>query len=221
MEEDARIKKEKDSFESGASTKGTNTPAGRKEKHGSDREAINKKTKNLKIPNSPNQSEASGTETAASRKKLKKKQQQQDLSTSPAVQPPSRPTSPPISATAPATKTKKRKSGVRGEASDTDAAATSDGGRKAKKIKIENGASSSRPTSPPPPPGETKKPQLPFPTEAEISAAIPPDGILNKDLIDKFKGRHIKEHLQQFINITRSVAVYDKEAKIWKRKKKQ
>src|SRR3954468_10917878 len=77
VEEEKKANREKAEADkkSGISSNGTNTPSGRKEKHGgidSDRDAAMKKsgsTKSLKRPGSPNLSDASGTDASVRKKK--------------------------------------------------------------------------------------------------------------------------------------------------------
>lgn len=146
---------------SGVST-GTNTPSGRKEKHGGtgrDREGELKKSsssKSLKRPGSPNLSDASGTDASLARKKKKSRH----LSSTQPTPHPSRPISPanvPPSSSAPTSgvrrdsntlhldptnPAKKRKTLAPGSGSDTEAAAISDGGamsdnsRQQKRLKL-------------------------------------------------------------------------------------
>lgn len=155
------MKTELEAKRSGVST-GTNTPSGRKEKHGgiaSDREGGLKKSsssKSLKRPGSPNLSDASGTDASLARKKKKNRH----LSSTQPTPYPSRPISPanvPPSSSAPTSgirrdsnnsqldpvnPAKKRKSLAPGAGSDTETAPFSDGGamsdnsRKQKRLKL-------------------------------------------------------------------------------------
>ena len=141
MEEEKKANREKAEAEkkSGISSTGTNTPSGRKEKHGgmdSDRDAVMRKsssTKSLKRPGSPNLSEASGTDAS-----VRKKKKHRHPSSSQNTPQPSRPISPanvpsssaPVSSSDPNKPIKKRKSMAPGSraGSDTETAAYSDGG---------------------------------------------------------------------------------------------
>ncbi|KAL9109965.1 MAG: hypothetical protein Q9227_005488 [Pyrenula ochraceoflavens] len=211
---------------SGASTRGTNTPAGRKEKHGSDRDR-HKKSKLTGRSGSPNQSEASGAEsTASTRKHLKKAKLANASSTQPTSQPPSRPTSPGIpSSSAPdrlsrssdIPTSKKRKSGLGNAGSDSDGAATSDGGRKRTKLSGNpNGTIASRPGSPPLPQRQsTPVTPGPFPTGSEISSVIPAQGIGTTALIKLFKGRAHAKDVTRFVDTIKKVAKYDKVKQLW------
>jgi transcription initiation factor TFIIF subunit alpha len=143
---------------SGISSNGTNTPSGRKEKHGaidSDRDAAMKKSgsmKSLKRPGSPNLSDASGTDAS-----VRKKKKHRHPSSSQNTPQPSRPISPanvpsssaPASSLDPSKPMKKRKSMAPGSraGSDTEAATYSDGGamlegsKNSKRIKLNVSAS--------------------------------------------------------------------------------
>lgn len=56
---------------------------------------------------------------------------------------------------------------------------------------------------------------LPFPTHAEIRAAIPPTGITSQDLLRIFRSRlgGSKENNNRFISIVKEISVYNKEDK--------
>jgi transcription initiation factor TFIIF subunit alpha len=141
VEEEKKANREKAEADkkSGISSTGTNTPSGRKEKHGgidSDRDAAIKKSssmKSLKRPGSPNLSEASGTDAS-----VRKKKKHRHPSSSQNTPQPSRPISPanvpsssaPASSLDPSKPIKKRKSMAPGSraGSDTETAAYSDGG---------------------------------------------------------------------------------------------
>jgi transcription initiation factor TFIIF subunit alpha len=141
VEEEKKANREKAEADkkSGISSTGTNTPSGRKEKHGgidSDRDAAMKKSssaKSLKRPGSPNLSEASGTDAS-----VRKKKKHRHPSSSQNTPQPSRPISPanvpsssaPASTLDPSKPIKKRKSMAAGSraGSDTETAAYSDGG---------------------------------------------------------------------------------------------
>lgn len=58
--------------------------------------------------------------------------------------------------------------------------------------------------------------QQPFPTPAEIHAAIPPSGILSRDLLRIFHPRigDSKENHRRFIAIVKEVGVYGKEDRL-------
>lgn len=164
MEEEKKANKEKAEADkkSGISSNGTNTPSGRKEKHGgidSDRDAAMKKSssmKSLKRPGSPNLSDASGTDAS-----VRKKKKHRHPSSSQNTPQPSRPISPanvpsssaPASSLDPSKPMKKRKSMAPGAGSDTEAATYSDGGvmsegsKNSKRIKLNVSASGLR--SPP------------------------------------------------------------------------
>ena len=174
-----------------------------------------KKSKLPTRPGSPNQSEASGTESAASRRHLKTKKNAGLSSTQPAPQPPSRPTSPGIPSSAPnlIAQSKKRKTNLGGAGSDSDGAATSDGGRKRTKLSTANGA---RPSSPPVPAlPNTPATTGPFPTADEIRNVIPPHGMETSKLIKQFKGRAYSKDVTKFVEVAKSVAWYDKQKKLW------
>lgn len=225
-EHEAEIKK------SAISSSGTNTPSGRKEKRGSDREAGSIKksssSRSLKRPGSPNLSEASGTDASSRKKKLKSKHL-------PSTQPTpggSRPMSPgnvPPSSSAPHTldpaaalKARKRLgAGVAGSDTDTmlsdrDGGAMSDGSRK-QRIRLKMSASpppttgtgtqpSSRAASPTPTPAVSP---MAFPSVQDIKNAIPTEGISIKDLMKVVA--HPKERREEFVKLVRGVARMDKD----------
>ncbi|KAL6718229.1 transcription factor IIF subunit tfg1 [Lecanora helva] len=135
---------------SGASSKGNNTPSHRPSKHSDPLRPSS--SSNLKRPGSPLNSEASGNESA--RKKQKKKHplatsSQPQSQTNNTLQPPSRPTSPPIppSSSGPQPRkvsnipSKRQRPRGGGSSSDTDGNAgsggdMSDGARKRQKLKL-------------------------------------------------------------------------------------
>ena len=247
MEEEKKKKANREKAEtdkkSGISSTGTNTPSGRKEKHGgieSDRDAATKKsnaTKSLKRPGSPNLSDASGTDAS-----VRKKKKHRPPSSSQNTPQPSRPISPANvpSSSAPVSSldaSKKRKTMAPGSraGSDTETAAYSDGGamsdgsKASKRIKLNVSApglksppiltpqGGSRAASPKPgatsTPAPAASPPLPFPTAHEIFNAIPANGISSSELLRQFKSRTV-DRRAEFFEIVKSVARLDKVTKV-------
>jgi transcription initiation factor TFIIF subunit alpha len=237
IEKDRLAKIAKDAAEgekSNLPSSGTNTPSGRKEKHGgmlSDREGKMTKSSSsnsLKRPGSPNLSDASGTDRSVRKKKLKSRH----LSTS-STQPtpqPSRPISPanvPSSSAPSNAGPKKRKSTAPNSnaGSDTETAAysgndtpMSDGGGSIgpRRLKLNvrgPGPGSRSPSTSTPVPEVPPVPQrVALPTVEEIRSRLPPQGISVKDLIHYFKLS--KPDHQAFIALVRGVARHDKETKL-------
>lgn len=245
MEEEKKANREKAEADkkSGISSTGTNTPSGRKEKHGgieSDRDAAMKKStsiKSLKRPGSPNLSDASGTDAS-----VRKRKKHRHPSSSQNTPQPSRPISPanvpsssaPVSSLDPIKKRKSMAPGSRA-GSDTEAAAYSDGGamsdgsKTSKRIKLNVSApglrspstltpqGGSRAASPKPgatsAPASAASPPLPFPTAQEIFNAIPANGISSSELLRQFKNRTV-DRRAEFFEIVKSVARLDKATKV-------
>lgn len=223
----------KSKLSSGSSSKGTNTPS-RPSKH-SDPLSRTASSTNLKRPGSPLGSEASGNES--SRKKHKKKHHllssQSQLQQS-NLQPPSRPTSPPVPAPSSSTTTipAKRPRPLAGSGSDSETAVAasgnemSDGTRKRIKLKLgmpkNTSPGGSRGGSPEAvgtrgggasPPGAT--PDLPFPTAADLRAHIPVTGIKMGDLLQHFRGQVVgDERKNRFTRLMRENSRYVKETKM-------
>jgi transcription initiation factor TFIIF subunit alpha len=193
VEEEKKANREKAEADkkSGISSTGTNTPSGRKEKHGgidSDRDAAMKKSssiKPLKRPGSPNLSDASGTDAS-----VRKKKKHRHPSSSQNTPQPSRPISPanvpsssaPVPSLDPSNPMKKRKSMAPGSraGSDTetaaysDAGAMSDGSMTSKRIKLNVSAPGLRsPTTLTPQGGSRAASPKPAATSAPASAASP------------------------------------------------
>ncbi|KAJ5110719.1 hypothetical protein N7532_001254 [Penicillium argentinense] len=214
-EEEKKNAEEEKNQKDSVSSKGTNTPSGRP-KH---TDALKKSAASRKRLGSPTGSDASGTDT--SRKKAKNKHQ----SSHPTPQPTSRPISP-----SQAGKKRVRNIPLGGSGSGSDVEVAGSGGEmsesgKTKKLKLNPPGTSrggtpqgSRAGSPeggmkgrmstPIPAGNQ-----PFPTPAEIHAAIPATGILSTDLLRIFRPRigDSKENHRRFIAIVKDVSVYGKE----------
>ncbi|KAF2431227.1 hypothetical protein EJ08DRAFT_192542 [Tothia fuscella] len=235
-EEEAKAKlkgKEGDVPASGSSTKGTNTPSGRKEKHGDPlRKATNTiPSSSLKRPGSPNLSEASGNES--SRKKLKHKHSAMSGtatprpggSPNPQLEPPGlKDRSRQPSFTAPLR-------GGAGSGSDTDG---TNSGRTKLKLKMKgspSGTPSGSRAQSPAPAGKSSRAASPqvvaatpsqnagaanLPTKDEILAKIPPEGIPLKTLSNIFKQRvfHSPETQRAFIQLVKSITVYNSQTKM-------
>ncbi|CAI7661383.1 unnamed protein product [Penicillium pancosmium] len=231
-EEKKKAEEEKNQQKDSASSKGNNTPSGRP-KH---TDPLKKSATSRKRLGSPNGSDASGTDT--SRKKAKNKH----ASSHPTPQPTSRPISP-TAAAAGKKRVRNIPLGGSGSGSDVDMAGSgaemSESG-KPKKLKLSlpgqsrtgtpvgsragspiaggRSFSGSRASSPEgargrstPIPGNQ-----PFPTPAEIHAAIPATGIQSSDLLRKFRPRigDSKENHRRFIAIVKDVSVYIKETRL-------
>jgi transcription initiation factor TFIIF subunit alpha len=168
---------------SGASSRGANTPSGRKEKHSDLR------VKAIKRPGSPGLSEASGNESSrVKRMKLK---------------PSGGTATPRPDAVRQGTNPSRQGSflGTAGSGSDTDARATNP------RIKLTLSQRGSRAGSPavsraqsPPARSPNATPAAGgFPTAAEIAAAVPKEGITIKALLQVFDGRFSKARSGDFI----------------------
>ena len=234
----AKLDKEAaDAEKSNLPSSGTNTPSGRREKHGgvsSDREGKLPKSSSsgsLKRPGSPNLSDASGTDRSVRKKKLKSRHMSTS-STQPTPQP-SRPISPANvpSSSAPSNtgNKKKRKSTAPNSnaGSDTETAAysgndtaMSDGGSSVPrriKLNVRGPSSGSRSPSTTTPVSEVPPvPPVPqraaLPTVEEIRSRLPPQGISVKDLLHYFKLD--KSDNAAFISLMKGVARQDKETKL-------
>jgi transcription initiation factor TFIIF subunit alpha len=198
-EERERLEAEKQKKDEDASRvpSGANTPSGRKEKTGSDRDT---KRPRLKRPGSPNLSDASGTDTSIARKKKKTKH----ISSAQPTPGPSRPLSPDNANLDPNSARLPRSSSFASQGaagSDTDGGAMSDNTRRLKKKAKQNQASTatppvSRPTSPPP--REY--------TSEFFASIIPEGGIPTREFISKAGlGKGLKDHIA---NISK-VAIFD------------
>lgn len=222
MKEEERKKAEEEKNQKdSASSKGNNTPSGRP-KH---TDPLKKSAASRKRLGSPNASDASGTDT--SRKKAKNKH-----GSTP------QPTSRPLSPSAQAGKKRVRNIPLGGSGSGSDVDVAGSGGEmsegKAKKLKLNppgtsrggtpsgsragspvgrsfSGSRASSPTG-----RSTPIPTQPFPTPAEIHAAIPATGIQSSDLLRKFRPRigDSKENHRRFIAIVKDVSVYIKETRL-------
>ncbi|OQE21864.1 hypothetical protein PENSTE_c011G00568 [Penicillium steckii] len=222
MKEEERKKAEEEKNQKdSASSKGNNTPSGRP-KH---TDPLKKSAASRKRLGSPNASDASGTDT--SRKKAKNKHGAT-----------SQPTSRPLSPSAQAGKKRVRNIPLGGSGSGSDVDVAGSGGEmsegKAKKLKLNPPGTSrggtpsgSRAGSPvgrsflgsrasSPTGRSTPIPTQPFPTPAEIHAAIPATGIQSSDLLRKFRPRigDSKENHRRFIAIVKDVSVYIKETRL-------
>ncbi|KKY18328.1 putative transcription initiation factor iif subunit alpha [Phaeomoniella chlamydospora] len=206
-EEEAKAKEEKaaqssaEGGKSGTSTRGTNTPSGRKEKHGgtgSDRDMAARKAGSVKRSGTPNLSDA-GSGTDAS---VRKKDKHKHLRTAASTVPGSRSSS----LVPDASQSKKRKSlapGMGGAGSDSEgggragaASPLSDSGNPSsqKRLKLNPPTTSpplSRATSPRPgsPPAGSSSEFAGLPDPSEIAPEIPATGISVMELYKIFKSR--------------------------------
>ncbi|KAF2445065.1 Rap30/74 interaction domain-containing protein [Karstenula rhodostoma CBS 690.94] len=184
---------EGDKTASGASTKGSSTPAPRSAD-------INKKKR--PAPGSPNLSEASGNESA--RKKHKKKHERNADGTRKVGPLRTGAASGSDSEMTDAGKSKKHKLKVRLGGTPGASPAASRAGSPAAQL---NG---SRAGSPAAPGGVPATPQTRLPSASEIYNALPPDGMPIQTLINKFRERVDKSNMNVFIKLVRAVASYDK-----------
>ncbi|CEJ61386.1 hypothetical protein PMG11_09921 [Penicillium brasilianum] len=223
--EEERVQREKDSA---TSTKGSNTPSGRPKHTDALKKPAPGSRKRLGSPGS----DASGTDT--SRKKAKNKHQ-----------PTSRPMSP-SAAHAGKKRIRNLPLGGSGSGSDVDIGAGSGGelseSGKTKKLRLNppsatsrsgtpqgsraaspvagNQFPGSRAASPDGPRGAGRSTPIPsgqpFPTPAEIHAAIPATGITSSDLLRIFRPRigESKENHRRFIAIVKDVGLYGKEDRL-------
>jgi transcription initiation factor TFIIF subunit alpha len=197
-EERERLEAEKQKKEEDASRvpSGANTPSGRKEKTGSDRDS---KKPRLKRPGSPNLSDASATDASVARKKKKTKH----VSSTQPTPGPSRPISPDNANLDPNAARLPRSSSFASQSaagSDTDGGAMSDGTRRLKKKAKPNPARTTSPASRPtsPPPQEY--------TSAFFASIIPEGGIPTREFISKAGlGKGLKEYLA----LISEVAIFD------------
>ncbi|GAB7353374.1 hypothetical protein MBLNU459_g3854t1 [Dothideomycetes sp. NU459] len=206
-EEEIKANGEKDV--SGASSKGTNTPSGRPEKHSDPLRNKLSSAASLKRPGSPNLSEASGSESTHKRiKKQHSSSSQPSRTMSPAIPDGARALSPnsaiprrPLSQNA-------------GSGSDTEASGT----ERRSKNKNKTVPPRSMPGSPGygtpangTPVGSragSPVPSVPMPTADELRAAIPVEGITVKDLIRNFRSQipKTKDGNAKFMALVKSVA---------------
>ncbi|OAP54703.1 hypothetical protein AYL99_11151 [Fonsecaea erecta] len=238
----ANVKKEEEAeAKKSALSSGANTPSGRKEKKGSDREdeggmKKSTSTRSLKRPGSPNLSDASGTDVSSRKKKLKSKH----LPSSQPTPGHSRPMSPvnvPPSSSAPQTldplaalKARKRAGAASpigaGSDTDTDAAAMSDSSRAQRRLKLKMSA------SPPPtgaagtasPPAQpSSRAASPTPVSAGGSVPRPVAFPSAQDIKNAIPPQgitvkdlmkvvaHPKDKQKEFVALVKEVASYDKE----------
>ncbi|KAL1301761.1 hypothetical protein AAFC00_005959 [Neodothiora populina] len=180
-----------ESIPSGATSKGTNTPSGRQEKHG---DALRNKSSiaNLKRPGSPNLSEASGSEST--HKRVKKEHRSRNAGPSGSMSPNGLPTR-----------------NFAGSGSDTE---TSGNEKRIKRHQQHNKVMSGSPRdeanngTPASSRSGTPGPVAEMPTADEVRAVVPPEGISIQNLIAIFKPRipKRKDGSKDFVAIVKGVA---------------
>ncbi|KAG8530137.1 uncharacterized protein KY384_005620 [Bacidia gigantensis] len=154
------------------SSSGSRTPNNRPSKSTHPNLSRAGSSNNLKRPGSPLASDASGNESARSRKKAKKNKHLQPTAPQTNSKPPSRPSSPPI----PPTTSNKRARAGSGSDNEPDAASggeKSDGARKRQKVRTNKGAAGgSKPASPPASRGESPVPDRKGATSPTASSPL-------------------------------------------------